>query len=190
MAGRRAPPARSLGHAPPTRKAARTQSRRDRPPTRDAITAQELRVTTAPRHQQPAGSVTATPGITPGAQRRSLVGPAAFAVISVVLVAVLGVPDQRDVIGLWLVAGLLAFSLADVRGWARGVFRDFVPIFGLLIAYYALRGDAQGLLATHNLPQLRVDEALFGGADQRSASSTPCGTAIPAGTTSRSPAST
>jgi membrane-associated phospholipid phosphatase len=58
--------------------------------------------------------------------------------------------------------GLLAFSLTDIRGWASGVVRDWLPFFALLIAYDALRGSAKGLFAPHYLPQLNVDQALFG----------------------------
>jgi hypothetical protein len=95
--------------------------------------------------------------------RRQIAGPAVFAVFTVVLLVGLGVPDQRDVIAVWLLLGLLSFSLGDVRGWAQGVVRDWLPFFGLLLAYDALRGTAKGLFATHYLPQLQVDQALFGG---------------------------
>jgi membrane-associated phospholipid phosphatase len=89
-------------------------------------------------------------------------GPAAFVAISIAVVFVLGIPDQRDLLAVWVMGGLLAFSLADVRGWASGVMRDWLPFFGLLIAYDALRGSAKGLFAAHYLPQLQVDQVLFG----------------------------
>jgi hypothetical protein len=94
---------------------------------------------------------------------RQIAGPAVFVAFTLLLLIAFGVPDQRDVIAVWLLLGLLAFSLGDLRGWAQGVLRDWLPFFGLLIAYDALRGSAKGLFATHFLPQLHVDEALFGG---------------------------
>jgi membrane-associated phospholipid phosphatase len=94
---------------------------------------------------------------------RQIAGPVAFVLATAVLVIALGVPDQRDVIAVWLLGGLLSFSLTDMRGFARGVVLDWVPFFGLLIAYDALRGSAKGLFATHYLPQLQVDQWMFGG---------------------------
>lgn len=94
-----------------------------------------------------------------------LAGPAAFVIGSGILVLLVGIPDQRDVVGLWLLAGLLAFSLGDLRGWASGVIRDWLPFFALLIAYDALRGGAKGMFAAHYMPQIRFDEALCGGTD-------------------------
>jgi membrane-associated phospholipid phosphatase len=94
--------------------------------------------------------------------RREIIGPVGFLALSAFAVVVVGVPDQRDVIAVWVVVGLLAFSLSDLRGWASGVMRDWLPFFGLLIAYDTLRGSAKGLFAAHYLPQLQVDHALFG----------------------------
>lgn len=95
--------------------------------------------------------------------RREIVGPAVFAAFTVAFVGVVGFPDQRDVIAVWLLLGLLAFSLSDVRGFAQGVVRDWIPFFGLLIAYDALRGSAGHAFAPHYLPQLQIDRFLFGG---------------------------
>jgi hypothetical protein len=88
-----------------------------------------------------------------------------FVLGSAVAVALLGFPAQRDVIGGWVIAGLLAISLASVRGRAQQLIRELVPLLALIIAYDALRGGAKELFPTHYLPQIRVDEALFGGAD-------------------------
>jgi hypothetical protein len=98
-------------------------------------------------------------------RRRSLVAPATFVSGSAAAVALLGFPAQRDVIGAWVIAGLLAISLAGVRGRAKHLARELVPLLGLIIAYDALRGDAKDLFPTHYLPQIQVDEALFGGSD-------------------------
>ncbi len=96
--------------------------------------------------------------------RRQLVGPLVFIAASVVLIALVGVPYQRDVLAIWLLLGLLCFSLSDLRGYARGVVLEWMPFIALLIAYDSLRGSAKGLAGVHYLPQIQVDQWLFGGA--------------------------
>jgi membrane-associated phospholipid phosphatase len=97
--------------------------------------------------------------------RREILGPLAFLAASAVLVALVGVPYQRDVLAVWLLLGLLCFSLSDLRGYARGVIIEWLPFIALLIAYDSLRGSAKGLFGVvHFLPQLQVDQLLFGGA--------------------------
>lgn len=98
-------------------------------------------------------------------RRRSAVGPVMFLAASAVLVALLGFPGSRDLIAVWVIAALLAFSLTDVFARAKDAIREFAPLMGLVIAYDALRGGAKDLFATHYLPQIRIDEALFGGSD-------------------------
>jgi membrane-associated phospholipid phosphatase len=105
-------------------------------------------------------------GTTPDRGRRSaLIGLAVFSVGTVVLVAVNGLMLTRDVIFLWLIVGLLAVSAADLRGWARGVIFDWLPFFAILFAYDTLRGRVgqNPLFEPHVLPQIHVDEFLFGG---------------------------
>ncbi len=95
--------------------------------------------------------------------RRTVLIPAAFIVASVVLFVLIGIPYKRDLLAVWLLLGLLCFSLADLRGYARGVVLEWLPFLGLLIAYDSLRGSAAHLFGVHYLPQLDVDKALFGG---------------------------
>jgi hypothetical protein len=95
--------------------------------------------------------------------RRQIVGPLTFAALTLAMLIALGVPDQRDVIAVWLLVGLLSFSLTDMRGFARGLVLDWIPFFGLLIAYDTLRGASKSLFATHFLPQLQADQWMFGG---------------------------
>ncbi len=78
------------------------------------------------------------------------------------LVALLGVPYQRDILAVWVLLGLLCFSLSDLRGYARGVVLEWLPFIAILIAYDSLRGSAGHLFAVHYLPQLQADTALFG----------------------------
>src|SRR5215211_4354286 len=74
-----------------------------------------------------------------------------------------GIPTSRDALFLWIVLGLLAASINDVRGWLRGVVFDWLPLAVVLFAYDFLRGSADGVFAVHVRPQLRADEVLFGG---------------------------
>lgn len=96
--------------------------------------------------------------------RRTVLVPVVFAVASIVLFVIVGVPYKRDLLALWLLVGLLCFSLTDLRGYARGVVLEWLPFLGLLIAYDSLRGSAGHLFGVHYLPQLDVDKTLFGGA--------------------------
>ena len=96
--------------------------------------------------------------------RRNVLVPAAYVLATIALVLVVGVPYERDLLALWLVLGMLCFSLSDLRGYWRAVALEWLPFIGLLIAYDSLRGGAGHLFAVHYLPQLQIDQALFGGA--------------------------
>lgn len=96
------------------------------------------------------------------ARRRTVLIPTAYGVGSVAVFIALGVPYQRDLLAIWVLLGLLCFSLSDVRGWARGVVLEWLPFIGLLIAYDSLRGSAAHLVGVHYLPQIDVDKWLFG----------------------------
>jgi hypothetical protein len=89
--------------------------------------------------------------------------PVVFAVLSAVLVVVLGIPFERDAVAAWVLLGLLCFSLSDLRGYARGVVLEWLPLIAILIGYDTLRGTAGHLFGAHYLPQLQFDRALFGG---------------------------
>jgi hypothetical protein len=95
--------------------------------------------------------------------RRTVIVPAVYVCLSLAVFALFGVPIQRDVLAIWLLLGLLCFSLSDIRGYARGVVLEWLPFIGLLIAYDSLRGSAGHLFAVHYLPQIQADQALFGG---------------------------
>jgi hypothetical protein len=75
-----------------------------------------------------------------------------------------GLPLSRDRLLMWILLGLLAFSLTNVRGWVRSVVLEWLPFAVILWAYDLLRGQADGLLfSTHVTPQLRAEEFIFGG---------------------------
>ena len=72
-----------------------------------------------------------------------------------------GIPAARERLLMWIVLGLLAFSITNVRGWARGVVLEWLPFALILWAYDLLRGQADGLLfETHVRPQLEADRVL------------------------------
>lgn len=98
------------------------------------------------------------------ARTLSLAGLAVYVLATALLVTSDGIPLSRDVVFAWIMVGMLAVSLADLRGWARGVIFDWLPFFALLFAYDFLRGQVATapLYAPHVLPQIHADELLFG----------------------------
>lgn len=92
-----------------------------------------------------------------------MIAAVAYSVATVALVAVVGVPYQRDLVVLWVLLGLLCFSLSDLRGYFRGILLEWLPFVAILLAYDSLRGSAGHLFSVHYLPQLQADQWLFGG---------------------------
>ena len=100
-------------------------------------------------------------GSRPVRRRRLLLGTGcAFLAVT----AVFGVPTGREVVTAWLLLLLYAVVGGDGRAWRRAVVHDWLPLLAVLFAYDTLRGYAPDLVGrAHVLPQLRVDEFLFGG---------------------------
>ena len=94
-------------------------------------------------------------------RRRLLIGIAlAFAAVT----AVFGPPTGREVVTAWLLLLLYAVVGGDGPAWRRAVVHDWLPLLVVLFAYDSLRGFVKDLSGrAHVLPQLRVDEFLFGG---------------------------
>src|SRR3954452_12665243 len=90
-------------------------------------------------------------------------GPALFVVGSVVMVAPAGIPTAKDRLLVWLLLGLIAFSLVDARRLLPRLVLEWSPFIGFLLAYDLLRGVADSPFEAHVYPQLHVDEWLFGG---------------------------
>ena len=71
---------------------------------------------------------------------------------------------SRDWVWVWLLGGLLAASLADLKGAVRGVIRDWLPFMGMIIGYDLLRGVSDGLVPhAHSQVAIDFDRAMFGG---------------------------
>lgn len=96
----------------------------------------------------------------PVRRRRLLLGSGlAFAVVTFFF----GFPTGREVVTAWLLLLLYAVVGGNGAVWRRTVVRDWLPLLLVLFAYDLLRGYAKGLVdRAHVLPQLRVDEWLFG----------------------------
>jgi membrane-associated phospholipid phosphatase len=93
--------------------------------------------------------------------RRACVG--VYLVAFGVTVAVSGFPASRDRLILWVLAGLVILVAGRPNGFSRLVL-GFLPVVVFLYAYDLLRGAADGLSGhVYTLPQLRVDEWIFGG---------------------------
>jgi membrane-associated phospholipid phosphatase len=90
-------------------------------------------------------------------------GVAAYLVALGLATALRGVTTSRDVLFVWIILGLAAASLTNLRRWFRGTVFEWLPFAAILFTYDFLRGYADSLFAAHYLPQLRVDELLFGG---------------------------
>ena len=70
----------------------------------------------------------------------------------------------QDGIWIWVFVGLLAVSLADLRGWLHGVLRDWLPFMAMILAYDLLRGVSDGLVASaHSQPAIDFDRFVFDG---------------------------
>jgi membrane-associated phospholipid phosphatase len=82
---------------------------------------------------------------------------------TVAAVATQGLELSYDWLFVWLLLGLLALSLTDVKRWARGVIFDWLPFAAFLLAYDLARGVADNTgIAPHTSIGIDFDRALFG----------------------------
>jgi membrane-associated phospholipid phosphatase len=87
-----------------------------------------------------------------------------YVAVSVVAFTRWSLWTSRDYIWVWLIGGLLAGSLADLKGAVRGVLRDWIPFMGMIIAYDLLRGISDGLVPeAHSQLAIDADRFMFGG---------------------------
>ena len=97
--------------------------------------------------------------------RRLLVfgAPAAYLAALTIVTLSWGLPVARDQLFFWLVLGVAAFSVPAWRSWG-GLLLEWLPFFGLLVAYDRLRGAVSVAPGhAHVDAQLAFDKALGGG---------------------------
>ena len=113
----------------------------------------------------PAEQIAALPLETPRVSRRfvAIGAPAIYLIALGVAIAAWGLPLARDQLFLWLGLGMAAFSVSAWRSWGSMLI-EWLPFFGLLVAYDFLRGAVSvEPWQAHVLPQIDVDKALFAG---------------------------
>lgn len=98
------------------------------------------------------------------ARTASYAGLAVYVVATIILISVDGMLLARDSLFAWLLVGMLMVSLADLKGWARGVIFDWLPYFAILFLYDFLRGQVgqNPIYEPHVMPQIDFDRFLFG----------------------------
>ena len=90
----------------------------------------------------------------------AITAPIVFTVSLVVSILINGAPIARDQMFLWLLLGMAAFSISAWRRWGL-MLLEWLPFFGLLVAYDYLRGAASVKEADAWVqPQIAVDRAL------------------------------
>jgi membrane-associated phospholipid phosphatase len=103
------------------------------------------------------------PARRPVARALVLGAPALYLVALAAVVASWGLPLARDQLFFWLGLGMAAFSVAAWRSWGV-MLAEWLPFFGLLVAYDYLRGAVSVAPEhAHVAMQIAVDRALGGG---------------------------
>ena len=90
--------------------------------------------------------------------------PAAYLAALTIVTLSWGLPVARDQLFFWLVLGIAAFSVPAWRSWG-GLALEWLPFFGLLVAYDRLRGAVaiDQPAQAHVDGQLAFDKVLGGG---------------------------
>jgi membrane-associated phospholipid phosphatase len=97
--------------------------------------------------------------------RRALVigAPVAYVIALTIVIVSWGLPLARDQLFFWLGLGMAAFSVAAWRSWGR-MLLEWLPFYGLLVAYDFLRGAVAVAPAdAHVAPQFAIDKLLGAG---------------------------
>jgi hypothetical protein len=99
-------------------------------------------------------------------RHRKIIGWSLFVVAAALYLIIFGIPYSADVILLWVTAALFVSSLGDRQRWGRGMLRDWLPLYAVLILYALLRGYASDTLwGPFVRPQVWFDTHVFGGVD-------------------------
>jgi hypothetical protein len=86
-----------------------------------------------------------------------------WALALALFITLVGFPGSRTQIFAVVGLGLVASGAASPAGtrW-KGLLVDWLPFYALLTVYDMLRGSAGNLLMPHVIPQIKIDEWLFG----------------------------
>jgi membrane-associated phospholipid phosphatase len=109
-----------------------------------------------------------SPSETAPKRRRDLVrlnwiGPAVYFAVLATWVATRGLPLSRTSVALWLIAGMLAFTLHDLHRWIEGVMLEWLPFVAFLLVYDVARSYANLLRSTTVMFPIDGDRLLFAG---------------------------
>jgi membrane-associated phospholipid phosphatase len=94
---------------------------------------------------------------------RHWIGVAVYVGLLTVWIVAKGLPLTRVGVALWLMAGMLAFSLHDVRRWFEGIALEWFPFIAFLLLYDIARGFANRLRPTSIGIPIDGDRLLSGG---------------------------
>jgi membrane-associated phospholipid phosphatase len=90
-------------------------------------------------------------------------GPAAYFAVLGVWIVTRGLPTARWPVALWLMLGMLSFTLRDVRRWINGVALEWFPFVSFLFIYDIARSFANRLMPTNVNVPIDGDKLLFAG---------------------------
>lgn len=74
-----------------------------------------------------------------------------------------GLPLSRTSIAFWLILGMLAFTLHDVRRWIEGVMLEWLPFIAFLLLYDVARSYANFLMPTNVALPIDGEKLFFAG---------------------------
>jgi membrane-associated phospholipid phosphatase len=94
---------------------------------------------------------------------RDWAGPAAYLALLGAWIVTRGLPTARWPVALWLMLGMLAFSLRDLRRWITGVALEWFPFVSFLFIYDIARSFANRLMPTNVHVPIDGDKLLFAG---------------------------
>ncbi len=79
-------------------------------------------------------------------RRRLIIGWSVLVAVFAGYTVLRGISLSEDTVLIWMAAALFVASLDDLRQWRRGVVRDWLPLYLVLVLYALLRGYASHVL--------------------------------------------